>query len=258
VGMCSRDSLTLGRRVFSASLMKMALLISVLAACAPAPSSPPQNRVAEQPNAQAVPRGTLKIAWPFEPENLHPKLLFGSGVTDYFWTFDSTLAIRDFSGAPHPVIARELPTQANGDWIVNPDGTMVTTYRLRENAKWHDGTPLTARDFAFAYEVYLDGEIPVQDRSSELLMSKVEARDDHTLVINWKEPFIGAGTLGFRQLNPMATHIFEEKYRTNHANFAFGEEWTVSYVGSGPFRMERWEPGSCWAHRSLTRSRFAS
>jgi peptide/nickel transport system substrate-binding protein len=220
------------------------LFCAILVACAPPPSPNAPGDSAAQPAAQNAPRGTLKVAWPFEPENLHPKLLFGSGVTDYFWTFDSTLAIRDFSGAPHPVIARELPTQANGDWVVNPDGTMVTTYRLRDNARWHDGAPLTARDFAFAYEVYLDREIPVQDRSSELLMSRVEARDDQTLVIYWKEPFIGAGTLGFRQLNPLASHLFEEKYRTNRATFAFGEEWTTAYIGSGPFKLEQWTTGS--------------
>ena len=31
---------------------------------------------------------------------------------------------------------------------------MATTYRLRPNITWHDGTPLTAQDFAFSWRVY--------------------------------------------------------------------------------------------------------
>ena len=41
----------------------------------------------------------------------------------------------------------------------------------------------------------------------------------------------------------MARHLVEEKYRSNKANFIFGEEWTSTYVGTGPFRLDRWNPG---------------
>ena len=36
---------------------------------------------------------------------------------------------------------------------------MQTTYTLRPGITWHDGTPLTARDFAFAYTVTMDPEL---------------------------------------------------------------------------------------------------
>lgn len=49
-----------------------------------------------------------------------------------------------------------IPTQENGDWMINRDRTMVTTYHLRLNTRWHDGTPLTARDFVFAFSVYIE------------------------------------------------------------------------------------------------------
>jgi len=29
------------------------------------------------------------------------------------------------------MLAERLPTQENGDWVINPDGTMVATYHLR-------------------------------------------------------------------------------------------------------------------------------
>src|SRR5207249_4561400 len=200
------------------------------------------------------PRGTLKMAWAREAETLSPKFLAGGGAGEYTWMFSSALVMRDFANVPRPTLARELPTQENGGWIVNPDGSMVTTYRLREDARWHDGVPITAADYAFAYRVYSDPAMPVGVRHPESLMRSVEARDDHTLVIHWKESFLGANALGYRQLHPLPSHLLEEKYRTNHDQFASGEEWTYRFVGSGPFKVEVWEPGShiiARAHREF-------
>ena len=227
------------------SLLLGSMAIIFLAACAPAPTTSTAREPAGQPAAQQVrPRGTIKIAWTREPETLSPKFLSGSGAGEYTWTFNSALVIRDLVYTPHPMLARELPSQANGTWVVNPDGTMVTTYRLRENARWHDGAPITAQDFVFAYRIYTDDAMPVGVRAPELHMSSVEARDATTLVINWKEPYTGANALGYRMLHPLPSHLLLEKYQTNRAGFATGEEWTSGYVGSGPFKVERWEPGS--------------
>jgi peptide/nickel transport system substrate-binding protein len=120
---------------------------------------------------------------------------------------------------------------------------MVTTYKLRENARWHDGAALTARDFAFAYKVYVNPEVPVYRRHPETYMSSVEAADDHTLVINWRSPFYRANGLRYLQLDPMPSHLLEEMYTSDLPAFLNGAHWTTAYVGSGPFRVERWEPG---------------
>jgi len=222
-------------------------LLTVLVGCAgpaSAPSNPGGAGSGPAGTQGNTPTGVLRIAWPTEPEVLSAKLGAGGGVNEFYWVFNSFLTYRDFSGAAHPMIARELPSQERGDWVVNPDGTMVTTYRLRENARWHDGAALTARDFVFAHEVYLDPDIPVRDRVPETLISRVEAQDDRTLVLYWKEPYIQANTLGYQQLDPLPRHLLEEKFRTNKGNFMFGEEWTTGYIGSGPFKVERWVPGS--------------
>jgi peptide/nickel transport system substrate-binding protein len=159
-------------------------------------------------------------------------------------TFNSALTYYDPTGAPQPQLARQLPTQANGDWSVNADGTMVTTYRLRKRAQWHDGTALTARDFAFAYQVYSDPEVAVARREPESLMAGVEPEDDHTLVIRWKQPYYGAAALRFQQLDPLPSHLLAEKYPADRAGFVLGSEWTTGFVGAGPFRLDRWELGT--------------
>jgi len=226
--------------------LAMVLLVATLmTTCAPIPASPSNGVIGADGTASTVgPKGTLRIAWVNEPENLHPKLLAGSGLSEYHWMFDSMLVYLDFSGIPHPMLAKDLPSQENGDWVINPDGSMVTTYRLRENARWHDGTPITAGDFVFGYHVYLDPDLPIVDRRPENLMSSVEAPDDHTITITWREPYNQANVLGYRALDPIPRHTLEEKYRSNKASFATGEEWTSAYVGSGPFRVDRWIQGS--------------
>ena len=228
------------------SLRLLSLVVvasSMLGACAQ-PSAKPGEPGAPASQGQQRPMGTLRIAWPTEPEILAPKFASGSGLNEFNWVFNSFLTYYDFSGIVHPMLARDIPSQERGDWVVNADGTMVTTYRLRENVRWHDGVALSAHDFAFAFQVYLDPDMPVRDRRPETLMASVEAQDDRTLVIRWREPYINANVLGYQQLDPLPRHIFEEKYRVNKPNFIFGEEWTTAYVGTGPFRIERWNPGA--------------
>jgi peptide/nickel transport system substrate-binding protein len=235
----------IGRRqlLCTANLLIAALL---LAACAPAGAgvSSPRSDGGGPSSAGSRPAGTLKVAWPLEPENLNPKWFSGSGVSDFVWLFNSFLTSYDFGGTLHPMLAREIPTRENGDWRINPDGTMVTTYRLRDNVRWHDGMPITSADFAFAYEVYVDRNIPVLHREPEHLIASVDAPDDHTVVVTWREPYPEANALGYRELNPLPRHLVEEKYRSNKAAFLSGEEWTTAYVGTGPFRLDRWSPGS--------------
>src|SRR6266540_6940843 len=120
-------------------LVVMSIGLMVLAGCG-AQQAPTRSDDAQTPAQAAGPRGTLRIAWGREPESLSPKFLGGSGNGEYQWTFNSALTVRDFTGTAQPLLAREIPTRDNGDWVINADGTMVTTYRLNPAARWHDGT----------------------------------------------------------------------------------------------------------------------
>jgi peptide/nickel transport system substrate-binding protein len=191
------------------------------------------------------------MAWTQEPDSLRPKFAQQGVLTGTpEFMFNSALTLYDNHGTLRPMMAERLPAQENGDWVVNADGTMVTIYRVRQNVRWHDGVPLTARDFAFAYRVYVDPGMPVI-RDIERKMAQVEARDDHTLVIAWSELYPLANALGFSALPPLPRHLLEEKYRTAPANeFVSGDEWSTSYVGSGPYRLERWDRGASLTARA--------
>ncbi|MBM2811632.1 MAG: hypothetical protein HW416_2391, partial [Chloroflexi bacterium] len=222
-----------GRALQAVRLLLMAAAVIVtLAACAPAP--PGGERASSQGQQSSRQGGTLRLAWIAEPDTLAPKFLGGSGNADYEWLFSSFLTYLGMGAVPHPMLAEEIPTQASGGWVINPDGTMITTYRLRPQNRWHDGTLLTAQDFVFAFEVYTDKDLPVLKPAPENLMERVEAQDDYTLVIRWKDPYVGSNVLGFEQLAPLPRHVLEAKYRTNKATFANGEEWTTGFISTGP------------------------
>lgn len=60
-----------------------------------------------------------------------------------------------------PVLAERVPSIDDGTWVVSPDGPMRMTWRLRRNAKWHDGHPFTARDVRFSWEFNNDRSLPI-------------------------------------------------------------------------------------------------
>jgi peptide/nickel transport system substrate-binding protein len=224
-----------------------ALLAPLLIMLACGPTSQPARQ--DGPSTQGAaspqsgrPRGAITMAVAWEPDQLGAKSTGGEAGSETRWMFNSPLTYVDPEGAGHPMLAQQIPSQDRGDWVIKPDGTMVTTYRLHQNIRWHDGVPLTANDFAFAYPVYIDPSLAFRSEI-ERRMTAVEAPDDYTIVITWSEPYAFANVLGIQELGPLPRHRLEEKYRTDKASFAFGDEWTTAYIGSGPFRLERWDAG---------------
>ena len=158
--------------------------------------------------------------------------------------FNAALAIVDSSGSPRPYLAETLPQLNTDSWRVLPDGRMETTYRLRPNLTWHDGRPLVAEDFTFALRVYSAGagrfEPSPQDRIEELT-----APDDRTLIIRWRTLYPEAGVVRSQQLEPLPRHILERSFEEDSGDaFANHVYWSREFVGAGPYRLERWEPGS--------------
>ena len=222
-----------------------ASVLFVLGACAPNAQTTRQDTssaAAPTSGQPSKPRGSIVMAVAWEPDQLSAKGTGGESGSETRWMFNSPFTYFDREGTLHAMLAERIPTRDNGDWVINADGTMVTTYRLRPNLKWHDGVPLTARDITFAYQVVTDPALPFRS-DLERRMSSVEATDDQTVVITWSEPYAFANALGIQDLGPLPRHRLEERYRTDKANFFAGDDWTSAYVGSGPFRLERWDAG---------------
>lgn len=76
------------------------------------------------------------------------------------------------------------PLLADGDFEWNADRTSVTV-KLKDAAKWSDGTPITAEDVVYTFDTIVkigNG----QGNSLKPYIESVEAQDDKTIVVNAK------------------------------------------------------------------------
>lgn len=219
------------------------LLALLVAACAPA--TPGTADGERQGPGSSAPK-TLTIALEGEPENLIISLGGGAGsiAGNLRLAVHQHLATYDDRGALHPMLATALPSQADGTWVVRPDGSMQTTYRLRPNITWHDGTPLTARDFVFGWTVNRDPELPISSPLVARQVGRIDTPDDHTLVLEWTRTYPFANAITNDELGPLPVHLIESVYLADKDRFQQLPYWKREFVGVGPYQVVEWEPGS--------------
>ena len=164
---------------------------------------------AGQGAAPAAPQRAITIAITREPPAMDPSFIAGPNGADYVALGTAFLAYIGPSQEPRPYLAQVLPTVENGAWKVLPDGRMETTYTLNRGARWHDGHPVTAGDFVFAYEVNLDPVVPSQRGEVVRRLGSIRAENDYTLYIEWREPYMWAGALHAPDFAPSPRHLLE-------------------------------------------------
>jgi peptide/nickel transport system substrate-binding protein len=149
-----------------------------------------------------------------------------------------------------PYLAESTPHLNTDSWRVTPDGRMETTYRLRPGLTWHDRAPLTADDFIFALQVYKDRELGTFRSAPQDEIEAIEAPDPRTVLISWRTANPRAGSLVQGDLEPLPRHLLVEAFadyaagRGSRDAFLGSSFWTTGYVGSGPYVLDRWEPGT--------------
>jgi oligopeptide transport system substrate-binding protein len=130
------------------------------------------------------------------------------------------------------------------------DGGRRYVFRLRDDARWSDGTPVTAADFEYAWKRTLDpatgsppfillhdikGARRYHRGDGEAREVGVQAKDDVMLVVELERPtgyFLHL--LAHRATFPVPRHAVE----------AHGQAWATAdhIVTNGPFRLEQWVP----------------
>ncbi|MGE5702658.1 MAG: peptide ABC transporter substrate-binding protein [Clostridia bacterium] len=153
-------------------------------------------------------------------------------------TFDGLTRTGD-DGKPHESAAEKID--------VSPD-LKTYTFTIRE-AKWSDGSPVTAHDFEFAWKRALDPKTAsnyayqlyfIQNgekfNKGEAKMDDVgvKALDDKTLQVTLENP-----TPFFLELTSFYTY-----YPVNKKVVEANPNWATeakTHIGNGPFKMETWE-----------------
>jgi peptide/nickel transport system substrate-binding protein len=223
-----------------------ALLALIAVSCSPAQGP---GQTAGEPGPQPTQSRTLVVAHRYEMVSLAAKVSQPNGPISTTRLFNAALSMIDDEGRSRPYLAEALPQLNTPSWRVFPDGRMETTYALRNNLTWHDGTPLTAEDFAFAYRVYKDPNLGPFNRTPQNQIDAVLAPDPRTVIVQWGSTEPNGGSLTFEDLDPLPRHLIEGIFgdysegRLSREAFMSDPVWGASYVGAGPYRLERWDAG---------------
>jgi len=172
------------------------------------------------------------------------------GASDLEIMVISGLAVPDDRGVLQPLLAEAVPSLDNGLWALSPDGRMETTWKLRPNLRWHDGTALTAEDLVFTAKLGQDPDLVSFRHPGFELVDRVEARDPMTVTVYWRGPYVAADTLFTDTIDisritiPLPQHLLEAPYTADKQAFLQSSYWSEDFVGSGPFRVREWVQGS--------------
>ena len=230
---------TLARNVGAFVLTAAALIAS---ACAPAGPQPAQSERSSSDPPQPRQTKILVVGQGFEMAGLNR---IGRNDAEIGHLINAGLVTRDTEQYQVlPWMAEELPSLEKGTWQVTPSGGMTTTWKVKPNIKWHDGTPFSTRDFIFGWQVFSDHKVEADSRGFVELMERVEAPDDRTLVVHWKSRLYLGNQLFFTYLMPLPSHILGEMYRSqDYETFNNHAYWNTAIVHLGPYRVTEFARG---------------
>jgi len=143
-------------------------------------------------------------------------------------------ALLKYVGSP-PQVIPWLATK----WEVSPDAK-VWTFNLVENAKFHNGDPVTAEAVKFSFERTLKiKKGPAWMLLDVLDPSGIKVVDDYTIQFTLNKPYAPFETVlpWWYVMNPKVVMAHEKEGD-------MGQEWMKDGdAGSGPFKQRRWEHG---------------
>jgi peptide/nickel transport system substrate-binding protein len=183
-------------------------------------------------------RKVATFIWTQEWDSLGPMYtnMWFSSITQAIW---NTAAWHfDVDNNPVPVLVTEIPDLENGG--ISADGRTITL-RLRDDAVWSDGEPLTSADFLFTYEMTMSPNNVVNTTYPYSLIDTITAPDPYTVVMTFEEPFVPWLATLWTYVLPqhVLQPVFEAEGTLDEAAWNLAPD-----VTAGPYVFAEWESGS--------------
>lgn len=125
------------------------------------------------------------------------------------------------------------PDLIAGEATVTRDPFTVT-YRLRADAVWSDGRPVSARDLIFTWRTVVDPDFRALSTAGYELIESASVEGDDTVTFRFAEPYAA-----YRDL--FATVLPRHHLEGMDISTIFTDSMPV---GSGPFVIEEWDGGA--------------
>ncbi len=220
------------------------------AAAVPAPAS------ASMPSAMAEKAPSAIAAWQFEQEPDSGMPVYGgfyrqaaddaptlnvydvapTSVLQMVSSIYDTLMVFEWRGGD-PVFGPPVGGLAES-WEVSPDSTQWT-FHLRDNVKFHDGTPMTSADVKATLDFLISPgqRRPPGSNYTRPFIESVSAPDPQTVVLKLIKP---TGRL-LDNLTITYTMIAPKSHMPGNLDW-----FNIKENGTGPFRLTKWERGVSW------------
>lgn len=158
-----------------------------------------------------------------EPRHVNPLLAESDADRDLISLIYSGLMKHNEDGKLVPDLAKS--------YEVSSDGLNYTVY-LKENAKWHDGLPITAEDVAFTIQTAQNPDYGSLQRINWQGVD-VEVVDKNTIILKLKNKY--AQFINNLTFNILPRHIWQD---VKPVNFSLSD-FNLKPIGSGPYKFKK-------------------
>ncbi len=208
-----------------ALLLAAALVAGACARQAPPPDAGPPPVT---PSAEPQLEDTFIIGSSQEPTTLDPAIVYDGSDRITRLIYESLLDYEGSTANVKPHLATE--------WSVSPDG-LVYTFKLRQDVKFHDGTPFNAQAVKFSFDRMMSiGKGMAW--AFKMVLNEVKVVDDYTVEFHLKKPY--PGFLGM-VANRYAAPIISPSVKQYEKDGDLGQAWAFDHtIGTGPYKLASW------------------
>lgn len=257
-------------------LLSLVFVVSLLAGCGnpgtttatPTPDANPETSGTPAPEGTPAPSAdgpfeiTLNIA--SEPQSIDPALNSAvDGAIMLGHMFEGLMKWKD-SGVETPgsdgtcTNAELTEGQAESyEKVVNDDGTVTYTFKIRSDARWSDGKPVTAGDFVYSWQRLVTPETAADYNymigsvvnANEIMAGDmdptelaVSAPDDSTFVVTLTSdlPYF-LEVCAFPATFPVRQDVTTKEDGTPNDQWTFD---VATYLSNGPYKLTAWNHNS--------------
>ncbi len=186
-------------------------------------------------NPDAPKGGLVRLSSTGSFNSLNPVLATkGSPAPGIGFAFETLMTPSlDESSTEYGLLAEAVRFPADYSWV---------TYRLRDNASWHDGQPVTVDDVIWSFQVQQKPEINPNVAAYYSHVTKVEKTGDRDITFTFDAPGNRELPQIIGQLTVLPKHYWEgtdAKGRQRN----IGDTTLEPPLGSGPYKIKSVDPG---------------
>jgi microcin C transport system substrate-binding protein len=183
-------------------------------------------------NPDAIKGGDMKLASIGSFDSFNPFIVKGNPAAGAGLLFDTLLASsEDEADASYGLLAESIELPDDHSWVA---------FNLRPEARFQDGTPVTAADVVFSFNIITTKGDP-QYALYYADVAKAEAVGPLKVKFTFKTSANRELPVILGQLNVLPEHYWKDK--------AFDESTLTPPVGSGPYKVDSFEAGRYVTYR---------